>query len=259
MTIDNDQGKAGAQESDVQPQSLLSKPQGQADGTVTDDTTTARVVTFGDEKIEVPEQYWDKDAGSPNVGALVKSAVDMRKKLSETRPEPPESYEIKVAEDLADVVKANPDDPLAQGAMEIAKKYGMSQDAFNDLANLYFSQTVPSQQKEIERLGAAFGDNADKTMGELSDWIYGMAGDDEALSAAINRVTETADGVILLNHLRGKLAAPEPRIPSGIDSAAKTGLTEEDLRTLQASDAYINGDPAARRKVAEGWARLYPD
>ncbi len=50
----------------------------------------------------------------------------------------------------------------------------------------------------------------------------------------------------------GEAALPTAR------AAAPKGLDASALRTLQASDAYLAGDPAARRKVADGWARLFP-
>ena len=73
---------------------------------------------------------------------------------------------------------------------------------------------------------------------------------------ALNRLTATADGVLLLKALRDRIS--EPGLPSGRDGGA--GLPDAAaLRALQASEPYLAGDPAVQKRVAQGWARLYPE
>jgi hypothetical protein len=220
-----------------------------------------RSITYNGETLEIPDNYWDAEAGAANIGALVKSNVDLRKKLSEERPEPPESYEIVVPEDFANQgVSIAADDPLAVSAQEWAKKNGLTQDVLNEGIALYLKGRLaglPSRETELQKVGQAFGDGADKTMADLANWSRGVAGDDPAMMQALDAVSSTADGIILLHHLKTKLAAPSPMIP-GAKVPTSPALDEEALRALQASDAYISGDPATRKKVIEGWERLYP-
>jgi len=228
-----------------------------------------RAVEFKGETLKVPDAFWDVDGDCPNVGALVKSHSDLRRKLSEhagdaTLARVPETYELVVPEHLSQMIEINHEDPLAKGAMDWARKHGLDQDAFSELTALYYDKIVPQsdedhRQGEMEKLHNALGPRADADMKELSSWVDGLLGDDLAnapeLYLALDHLTSTADGVLLMKKLKDRLT--ERGVPTSRYSASRP-LDAEALRQLQSSDAYASGDPIIRRKVTEGWSRLYP-
>lgn len=221
-----------------------------------------RSVSYKGEVFAVPEAFWDAAANRPNLGALVKSHADLRRKLSEQRPAVPETYALTVPDDLAGRIAPDAADPIAVAAMEVARRHGLSQEAFSDLAALYYGNLDASRvdrDAEMERLSAVLGERTPVELRDLGRWMEGLLGsafsDDPALRRTAAHLTATADGVMLLKALKDRLAergVPSFRVGgvSGLDAAA--------LKALQASDAYLDGDPAVRRKVAEGWERLFP-
>lgn len=221
-----------------------------------------RSVRFKGETLAVPEAFWDAEADAPNLGALVKSHADLRRKLSESRPQPPETYELVLPQELSARVAVDADDPLAKGAMDWARRHGLGQDAFAELASLYFGRVAESaidSEAERGKLATAFGDRADSEIAGLSRWVDGILGDVLAESrevySALDRLTATADGVMLIKAIKDKLGeAGLPSSRAGAPAAPDAGA----LRKLQSSEAYRAGDAETRRKVAEGWARLFP-
>lgn len=219
-----------------------------------------RVVEFDGQPFEIPDEFWDGEANAPRLGALLKSRQDLRQKLGEGKPTPPESYEIKVPEALAERIKADPEDPLAKGAMDWARSQGLGQDAFDALAKLYFERQAASsldpaaEQASVEK---ALGDNAKAELDGLGQWVGGLLGQDfkknPGLLMAAEALASSSEGVLLLKALKDRIG--EKGIPSA-KADTSPALTEEALRALQSSDAYLNGDAATRRRVAEGWDAL---
>lgn len=232
---------------------------------MTDIPTTAdrRNVRFKDEVFAIPDAFWDAEADRPNLGALVKSHADLRRKLSEIRPEPPEAYEIALPKELEGRIAADIEDPLAREAMDWARRQGLGQEAFSELAALYFGRLASSaidSEAERSKLARALGDRADAEIAGLSRWVDGLLGDvlteSAELHAALDRLTATADGVLLVKAIKDKLG--EAAVPSSRAGAAAALPDVAALRKLQASEAYRSGDAQTRAKVAEGWARLFP-
>lgn len=231
-----------------------------------------RSVVFKGEPLTVPDAFWDAEADCPNVGALVKSHTDLRQKISERGNEDvsivvPDAYELAVPEALVGRVAVDVDDPLAKGAMDWARKNGLGQEAFSELAALYYSKLSEglndadrNMEGEMQKLHDALGPQADRDMDDLTRWVDGLLGEDLAnapeLYLALDHLTSTADGVVLLKTLKERLG--ERGVPTS-RSGGLLQLNEEALRELQASEAYKSGDVATRRKVSEGWARLYPE
>ncbi len=102
-----------------------------------------------------PQKFWDEDG--PDVEKLAKSYSELEKAFKSGKHKAPEGdYEI------ADLVDRglNPEDPSVQAYQEWSKKYGVSQQAFEELANqiLEFSQEEAEsvdydQRQEMEKLG----------------------------------------------------------------------------------------------------------
>lgn len=229
------------------------------------DAGNPRVVEFVDrdgnaEKLEVPDEFWDAEKGAPRLGALLKSRNDLRAKLGEGKPAAPEAYEIHVPEALAERVQADPEQPIAKAAMEFAKKNGFSQEQFDELCAAYFEgQAASTLDPAAERAAVekALGPDAKAEMEGLGKWVDGLLGQDFAknpgLLTAAEALASSSEGVLLLKALKDRIG--EKNVPSPRETPVPA-VTEEGLRELQASEAYINGDPATRRRVAEGWETL---
>jgi len=236
-----------------------------------------RSIAYKGETLSVPDAFWDGKTQSPNVGALVKSHADLRRKLSEQgsggatlsadRDAVPDMYELCLPKGMEDHIQVAPEDPLAKNAMDWARRHGLGQEAFSELTQMYYERLASEQQDddhrqegELEKLHEALGPRADHEMEDLSRWVDGLLGPDlenaPELYCALDQLTSSADGVILLRTLKerlGERGVPTSRMSSG------PYLNEESLRQLQSSEAYRSGDKSTRRQVAEGWARLYPD
>ncbi|MBN2752623.1 MAG: hypothetical protein JXQ84_07930 [Rhodospirillaceae bacterium] len=228
-----------------------------------DPAEPVRSVRFKGEEIAVPDAFWDGDANCPNVGALVKSHADLRRKVSEQRPAAPEVYALTLPEDLAQRIAPDESDPLAHQAMDWAKKHGLGQEAFSELTTLYYgalAENAVDREAELGRLTEALGPRAEAEMAGLSQWVDGMLGDAVAktpdLFHALENLTATAEGVLLLKAFKDKLT--ESGVPSSRSGGGKR-LDAASLRALQESDAYRAGDAATRRVVEDGWARLFPN
>jgi hypothetical protein len=231
------------------------------------DAGNPRVVEFIDrdgnaEKLEVPDEFWDAEKGAPRLGALLKSRNDLRAKLGEGKAAAPETYELRVPEALAGRFQADPEQPIAKAAMAFAKKHGLSQEAFDELAATYFEGQAGNAldpAAEMAALEKAFGgkDAAKAEMDGISQWASGLLGQDFAknpgILAAAEALASSAEGVLLLKAFKDRIG--EKGVPAARTSSEPV-LSEESLRALQASDAYLAGDPATRRRVAEGWDML---
>lgn len=224
-----------------------------------------RIIEYKGERLEIPEPFWDAESGAPNVGALAKAAADLRRKVSEKeaeKPQAPESYELRVPEELAERIKPIADDPLAKSAMDWAKKHGIPQEAFDELAAAFYGDIagkMPDQAKEMDALKQALGPKAESDIKELDAWAAGLLGEDfkkspELLEAAL-RLSSTAAGVMLLKTIKDKIG--ERPVPTPRDGQAVAVLDEEGIRQIMMTDAYRDGDSATHRKVQEAWERLY--
>ncbi|MEM7047597.1 MAG: hypothetical protein AAF442_08120 [Pseudomonadota bacterium] len=227
-----------------------------------------RRVEFKGQPIEVPEDLWDKENGKIRDVAAVKRVLDLRRKLSE-KPPVPDSYELTVPEGLD--IDADAEDPLAQSAMDWAKKHGLSQEAFGELTSLFYQQEADfaksldeQQEQDYNTLKEIYGDGTKKKLGELARWVDGVVGDatddNPMISQALDTLVSDAGGVLLLDRIRSQVG--ESPIPSPIDQR-QHGITPESLRELQHSPAYLdNSHPdhaAVVAQVRRGYQRLYPD
>lgn len=224
-----------------------------------------RIIEYKGERLEIPEPFWDAEAGAPNVGALAKAAADLRRKVSEKeaeKPQVPESYELRVPEELAEKIKPIADDPLAKSAMEWAKKHAISQSAFDELAAVFYGDVagkMTNPEQEMEVLKQSLGRNAESEIKALGAWANGLLEEEfkaspELLGEAL-RLSSTAAGVRLLKAIKDKIG--EHHVPTPRDSAAVAVLDEEGIRQIMMTEAYRDGDPATHRKVQEAWERLY--
>lgn len=249
-------------ESSTSGTSAPGTPKGEAEG-----PEASRIVAFNGERLEVPEDLWDAEKGTIRAEAALKRMLDLRRKLSEGPPAP-ETYALEVPEALREKVAADLGHPLAQPAMDWARKHKLSQEAFNELTGLFYAQEAATSEEDAhyragqdEALTEALGAQSEKVKKELGQWVGGLLSKDfkenPALLEAANLLASDAKGVLLLKAFKDRIG--EHAIPSGQERAA---VSEADLRALQASEAYQNEHhpqhEATAVRVREGWQRLYP-
>jgi hypothetical protein len=236
--------------------------------------TVGRVIDFNGEKLEVPEAFWDKEADALNGAAAVKAALDLRKQLSD-KPKAPEKYEFNVPEDLKDKVVFDAEAPEAKAAMELAKKHGLSNEAFGELLSLHLQTlagTATSDDKTIAaeidadaaRLIQIFGgeEQAKTKIAELDQWLFPLTlgadkKPDPGKLAAISSLRVTAAGTELLFEMR-KMMGQAP-LPGSKDAGAGAALSETELKAMVADPRYHRDhDPTFIKQVQEGFKKLYP-
>ena len=100
-----------------------------------------RFVEFEGEKIEIPDNFWDKEHNQPNVGALAKSQNDLRRQLAEADKSPKDGmYKVNLPDELRNVVEVDMKSPLLGAAMAFCKANGISQEKFDELVRPYYEQ-----------------------------------------------------------------------------------------------------------------------
>lgn len=208
-------------------------------------------VEVDDEPIErpdfYPEKFWDEDG--PDVEKLAKSYAELEKAFKNGKHKAPEGdYEI------ADLVDRglDPEDPTVQTYQEWAKKYGISQQAFEELAGnvLEFSQQDQEaidydRRQEMEKLGERGQEKisflernimkANLTNTEREALAYSLNSAD-----AINAMTKFIQGYTNEN------------IPTG-PVVATPEMTVDDLRQAVA-DPRWKTDNVWRTKIEKQWA-----
>lgn len=225
----------------------------------------AREIMHGEEKIVVPENFWDTKTNAPNIPALVKSVIDLRTQVSKKdppAPTAPEKYEVRLPEELAGKIEIGETDPLASSVMAAAKEAGISQEAFDKIVAAYAGVVAGSavdSKAEFEKLDAAFGGEAKKEVAALNTWVNGLVGKeiaaDKGLSDALDSLASTADGVRLINAFRKAISASGASIPTNRDAAPKV-YTETEIREMIGSSDYrTNADK--QKAVSSFFASKY--
>ncbi|WP_416899606.1 MAG: capsid assembly protein [Minwuia sp.] len=228
--------------------------------------SAARRVAYRGKDVEIPEMFWDAEAGEVNLPALLKSHRDLRRKVSaQTRA--PAAYEIRLPDDLGARRKIDPEDPLAAAAMDWAKRNNLPQAAFDELVETFVRQDAemmdPDRFRDLQMsaLKERFGHRCDEVCKDVGHWFGAlMQPDFEAqpeLREAAEELASDARGVMLLKAIRDRLT--ERGVP-GNAPAASAAMDETALRRLQASEPYLNSrhpdHEATARRVREGWQSL---
>ncbi len=254
-------------------ESLIELPSGADEETAT--TSRGGVIEHKGERIALDQNYWDTAAnegqGGPNVGALAKAVTDLRRQVSGRSEPSPDTYELNVPEPLANTIQADPNHPLAKPAMEWAKKNGLSQQAFNDLTSLFYTQQAQEEEgnqkwyaEQRSILDQALGPHAETIKQDISRWFEGLLARDfkeqPKLLEAAQIMASSADAVLLIKALKDKIS--ERTVPSGRNEDLGV-LLADDLRNLQSSQAYLDqshpNHKATVAKIREGYQRLYKE
>jgi hypothetical protein len=201
-----------------------------------------------------PDKFWNEEEG-PDLENLVKSYNELQKKFSRGEHKTPESYDDKMFSDAG----VSQDDELLNTYKAWAKENGISQAAFNELAEKFISMSGQQQemaqvsyQEEYKKLGP----NADKTIKSMTEWAQGLVrkgiwGQDDFEEFKI--MGGTAQGIRALQKIRSYYG--DQSVP--VDVGPAEGMpSKEELNAMVGKPEY-QSDPAYRAKVEKLFEAVY--
>lgn len=201
-----------------------------------------------------PEKFWDSEEG-PDLENLVKSYNELQKKFSQGKHKAPEEYDGGIFQN-ANIPE---DDELYVTYKDWAKEHGITQAAFDQLAEKYIEmaggqveQEELSYQEEYKKLGP----NADATIKSMTDWAQslvrkGVWGENDFEEFKI--MGGTADGMRALQKIRAYYG--DQTVPVDV-STIEEGPSREELTAMVGRPEY-NTDPAYRAKVERMFEKMY--
>jgi len=204
-----------------------------------------------DEPIERPEYYpqkfWDEDG--PDVEKLAKSYAELEKAFKLGKHKAPEDgYNM---EDLVDR-GLDLEDPSVQAYQEWAQKYGVSQQAFEELAGSILEMTGDQEQAiEYDRQQemSKLGEKADQKISYLERHITKAAlnqAERNALAMSLNNADSINAMVKFIQGYTNEGIPTEPVV-------ATPEMSVDDLRQAIA-DPRWQSDPVWRTKMEQQWA-----
>jgi hypothetical protein len=203
-----------------------------------------------------PENFWKKDEAEPDLEAMAKSWVDLRKQISQGKHKAPEdgNYDFSAFGETPD------DDPVRGHVATWAKDYGVSQAALDALVKPII-EMGGEQQQQVKFDAAAekkqLGPNADTIIKGMTQWASGLVqkgiwGADDFEEFKI--MGGTAKGIKALMKLRETYEGHIPTQSAPIDGAP----SKAELNQMVADPKYKT-DPAYRQKVERLFHQVYGD
>tara|TARA_R110000823_G_scaffold78840_6_gene179698 strand:- start:1071 stop:1904 length:834 start_codon:yes stop_codon:yes gene_type:complete len=203
-----------------------------------------------------PDKFWNDEDG-PDIEGLVKSYSEMEKNFSQGKHKAPEAYDVKFAEDKG----ISTDDGLLGKFQGWAKEHGVSQAAFESLANDY----IDSESQQLEQFNvdaaaekAKLGPNADDVIRSTAQWADGLFKKgvlNENELEAFKQTGATADGIRALQKVRRFYG--EATIP--VAQPNVEGLpTADELYEMVGKEEYKT-DATYRNKVQKMFKQRFPD
>lgn len=221
-----------------------------------------RFVSRGNERLEVPENFWDKENNAPDVFGLLKSQQDLRTQIGEDKSPKDGVYQINIPQEYAGKLEADPNDPLYKEFCKLAKAKRMSQEEFDSLSNIYY-RTIASaapdfdgeeyMTTEANKAKEKFGDDLDKVKRRIENFVNNSGISDRDILNELAFMQTSAAGVATLDYLLSLRGEP---MPSGDGTGGVNTLSLDELRALQAKPEYKT-DPALQAKVRKGYEDLY--
>lgn len=202
-----------------------------------------------------PEKFWNKDKAEPDLEGISKSYVELEKKFRSGSHKPPEDgkYNLEAA-------GLSEDDPVVKAYAGWAQKYGISQQAFDDLAKEVSSMSAGQQEavkQSMEQELEALGPNAKAIISNMASWGRGMVNkgiwsDDEFKE--FTKWGDTAKGIKALSKLRETY---EGRVPLETLKADPEGSVSKEELDAMVADPKYKKDPAYRAKVEKLFSKMY--
>lgn len=199
-----------------------------------------------------PEKFWAKDDNEPMLEEIAKSYAELEKKFRAGDHKAPEDYTMDVFNGSTE------DDPVVGAYVEWAKKNGINQEAFDELASavLEFGGNEAQQiQVSLEQERAALGPNADAIIKNMATWGQGFVdkgiwGQEDYEEFKI--WGGTANGIKALQKLRSSY---EGRVQ--IETAPSSDMPSKDELYEMVGKPEYKTDPAYRRKVEKMFEQAF--
>ncbi len=200
----------------------------------------------------LPDNFWDGDKGEANYEAMAKSWSDLRKMVSQGKHKAPEDGNYNT-EALG--VKDVESDPLAKGYVDWAKKWGVSQAAFDELAQNVNKMATDMQGPEIDTKAemAQLGPNANAVINGMVDWGRGLVAKGVWSKDDFDEfkvMGGTARGLTALMKVR---SAYEGRVP--LEVAPVEGAPSKEELYAMVADPKYKSDAGFRQKVERLFAQ----
>lgn len=204
----------------------------------------------------LPEKFWDAEAAAVRLDALVKSYLELERKLGGLGgrgvPEAADGYRI--AEPHALVTS----DPDVNRRLHAA---GFSQEQAQLVYELAAERLLPMigdvaaefvAQSQLERLAEHFGgeDRWRSARGEIAAW-----GKARLAPEVFEALCCSADGVLAMQRM---MASGEPGLVRGAEPASGAPGEAELRRMMRDRRYWRDKDPEYVARVREGFKRLYP-
>ena len=239
------------------------------DSTGEQEQPAERFVEKNGERLEVSENFWDKEKNAPDVYSILKSQIDLRKQIGEDLSPKDGVYKINIPEEFKDVLQEDKDDPLYKEFCVFAKKNRVSQEDFDKLAQIYYKTLVDVSKasegeqmseeeylaEEAEKFQEKYGSRADKMKTRIDNFIKNSGITDQDILNELAFMQTSAAGVATLDYLLSLRGEP---MPDDTGQSRAGALSLEELRKLQASQEYLTNKDL-QKKVEDGYKVLYPD
>ena len=145
------------------------------------------------------------------------------------------------------------DSPLLDWWSDHSFESGLGQEEFQKGIEL-FAEAMNAGQPDLEAETQLLGDSATDRI-EAASLFANQFFPEESLDA-IERMCETAGGIVALEHIMEKMKGPS----FAGDSAMTSQITDDSLRTMQKDERYWNPqkrDPAYVSQVDQAYRKLY--
>lgn len=203
-----------------------------------------------------PEKFWDEKDG-PDIEALVKSYSELQKKFSQGGHKAPKDYDTSFLKEQEIDIE---NDPLVKGSLDWAKKYGLNQDAYEDLAKMFMETNadfVQRSQADIAEQKKLLGNKANERVSSVikfGDTLKNKGVFSEQELAEFDEMAGTALGVKVIEKIRSYYG--EQPIPT-VAPTEELGMSKDEIKAMVADPKY-GKDPAFTIKVEKLFEKAFP-
>ena len=232
----------------TEPDGLMASVAGEPEQQASDEEMPHRAEDEQPAKEERPEWL---DAKFATAEDLAKSYDELQKKFSQGKHKAPDEYSTDVLTDAGYQM----DDPIVDTYMGWAKKYGVNQEAFDELAGAITSMSGEREQQvefDLKAEREALGPNADAIIKSNVQWADGLMRKGVVSDAERNEINiwgGSAVGQRLMQKVR-QMSGDMSKIP--VAPVAEESMSQADFEadiSSKMADKRYGNDPAFTRSV----------
>jgi hypothetical protein len=193
---------------------------------------------------------WFKSDKYSSVADQAKAYTGLESKLGSFTGAPEDGYSVNINEDLG--VDIPEGDQLLGAFNNWASESGLSQDAHTELLNLYISNSMETEQGDVESEIKKIGDNADNRIQDMVQW--GKANLDDNEYETLQNLAVTSNGFHLLEKMRSM--SRETQVSAADNAKPVDNISEAKLYELVADPRYQE-NPVFRSEVEAKFRDFY--